>query len=134
MPPSVSGLSILLVDDEKSFATPICGMLERAGCSVSCATTSGQVLAFLKTVRYDVVITDMLMPELDGTGVIAVTKKHQPRARIIAMSGGGKSLGSEDVLKIATKLGAHAGLSKPFPFEDLLKAIVPPAAPPPKSR
>lgn len=125
MPPAVAGLAVLLVDDEKSFTVAIGGMLERAGCSVSCVTTGSQVLALVKTARFDVVITDMLMPELDGTAVIAVTKKHQPHARIIAMSGGGKSLGSEDVLRVAAKLGAHAGLAKPFAFDDLLAAMVP---------
>jgi CheY-like chemotaxis protein len=68
------------------------------------------------------IITDLVMPEMDGFEVLMNFKQHNPRAKIMVMSGGvrGKTV---DVLEIATRLGASGVLAKPFTTDSLSKAI-----------
>ncbi len=72
---------------------------------------------------FDLVITDVLMPDGDGIDLITELKKVQPKARIIAMSGGGRYLEGSDYLKLATGLGAHAAIMKPFTWAQMKAAI-----------
>ena len=72
---------------------------------------------------FELVITDVLMPDGDGLDLITELRKKQPKARIIAMSGGGRYLEGSDYLKLAKGLGAHTAMMKPFTFEQLQDAI-----------
>ena len=76
----------------------------------------------LKEQAYEVVITDMLMPDKDGLEVMADIRRYHPDVRIIASSGGGR-VSSDSYLHIARKSGAHALLSKPFTLQELLACI-----------
>jgi CheY-like chemotaxis protein len=69
------------------------------------------------------VITDILMPDGDGIEVIRALKKAQPHVRIIAVSGGGRHLEASECLKLASGLGAHGVLRKPFRREELLRLV-----------
>jgi DNA-binding response OmpR family regulator len=68
------------------------------------------------------VITDLIMPNKEGLGLIMSLHHEKPRPRIIAISGGGK-LAPESYLPIADKIGADAILEKPF-LPSVLLAIV----------
>jgi YesN/AraC family two-component response regulator len=63
------------------------------------------------------------MPEGDGLDLITELKKVQPKARILAISGGGRYLEGSDYLKLAKGLGAHSALMKPFTWQQLQDAI-----------
>lgn len=132
--------SILIVDDEPAIARAVQQMLQRLGHTATAATTGGAALEALRTGRFDVILTDMLMPDTDGTEIIAAARKLQPHARIVAASGGGTYVNSPDVLTLAMKLGAHAALLKPFTLAQLRSAVegtppgAPPAAPGPANR
>ena len=80
-------------------------------------------MALLHSKEFDVVVTDMLMPDLEGTEVVQAVRKNQPQASVLAMSGGGFKLPPELCLKIAEHMGAVVTLTKPFRVEDLLQAI-----------
>jgi CheY-like chemotaxis protein len=129
-------LSILLADDEKDIRFLVSGWLERAGHNVTCAVngTEARVLAQIKA--FDLVVTDVLMPEMDGVELIRELKKIRPAARVLAMSGGGRIMESADCLRLAQGLGAHAAVMKPFSREQFLAAVTqamgtPPPTPPP---
>ena len=77
----------------------------------------------LRTRKFDLVITDILMPEIDGAEVIAATRVHQPGVAILAMSGGGPHMTADLCLKIAKTLGAVVPLLKPFHLDELLQAV-----------
>jgi len=62
----------------------------------------------------DVVITDPVMPEISGVGVISVIKKKYPRTPVIAITGWG-----EDPVTLAMEADADVALNKPFDLEDL---------------
>jgi DNA-binding NtrC family response regulator len=115
--------SILLIEDDDSFRDVLQIFLNDAGYRVMCATGRRAVEYFLKNSPVDLVITDMLMPEIDGTEIINATRIHQPGAAILAMSGGGSFLTAEFCLKMATRLGAGPPLTKPFALDEFLAAV-----------
>ena len=113
---------ILVVEDMAGVRHAISSMLKRAGHNVPFAQTGSGGLLALKRGRFDLVITDMLMPDSDGMDVLtylADMPKHPP---VIAISGGGAGVSAETALK-AAKLHANAFLQKPFERTELLAAV-----------
>ncbi len=110
-----------MADDEPALLVLLTGMLETDGHSV---TTVGNGTALIKEAsgNYDLVITDLIMPDKEGIETILELRKAYPKLKIIAMSGGGR-VGPESYLKLALKLGAAAILDKPFD-RDRLVALV----------
>ena len=70
----------------------------------------------------DLIITDLIMPNKDGIGMIIDLKKEFPDVKIIAMSGGGLNK-PDGYLKGAKKLGASCTLTKPIDREEMLRAV-----------
>ncbi|HVU25144.1 MAG TPA: response regulator [Opitutus sp.] len=124
--------SILVVDDEPDLCDLISRMLMRAGHKVTCANDGDEASKAIARQKFDIVLTDVIMPEKDGIEVIAELRRKQPNVRIVAMSGGGHvSVGH--YLKIAKGMGAHGVLQKPFGNDELLaalEAVMPPEIPP----
>lgn len=114
--------SILVVDDEEEMRDTLERVLAAAGYRVVTASNGVEVGSILAQVHVDLVMTDLLMPEKDGTEVIAELRKKHPSTPIVAMSGGGRMPRGE-YLKIARMFGAHAILEKPFTNEQLLSTI-----------
>ena len=126
-------LSVLVVDDVESILDLVVHWLEEAGHSVACATTGQAALRLIKQQPFDLVITDIIMPDGDGLEVILELKQAQPAIRVLAISGGGRHMQAVDCLKMAKNLGAHGLLLKPFNREQLLAEIglaLPSAGPP----
>lgn len=129
--------SILVVDDEPGMRDMISQVLTAAGHHVMIAGDGQQAIKLMGEHRFDLVVTDVIMPERDGIEVIGELRRKRPQVRIIAMSGGGH-VPVEQYLKIAKGVGAHAVLEKPFSNRALLdtieKLLPDPAAPrPPQS-
>jgi CheY-like chemotaxis protein len=118
-----TSLSILIADDEDGIRKLLVHWLERAGHTVTCVTGGHAAARLLRAQRFDLVITDIVMPEGDGYELIAEFRKVQPSTRILAISGGGKYLQSADCLRMARGLGAHAVVMKPFNWEQLQAGI-----------
>ncbi len=76
----------------------------------------------LRGQNYDLLITDLLMPDRDGLELIREARRDYPRMRIIAMSGGGR-VGHEQYLRLAKGMGADAILAKPFLPDDLCSTV-----------
>ncbi len=121
--PLVSPLSILVADDEVGIRELLTEFLGRAGHRVTCASCGEEARRLLLGTTFDLVITDIVMPDGDGFELIASVKQHQPRARILAISGGGKYIQGADCLKMARGLGAHGMVMKPFDWEELRSAL-----------
>ncbi|HRJ71333.1 MAG TPA: response regulator [Terrimicrobiaceae bacterium] len=113
---------ILVIEDEDNFRGVLAMMLAHENHEVSTAANGVEAMQHLGATEFDVVITDVLMPEKDGVETILGLRRSSPATKIIAMSGGGR-IGSEDYLTIAAKLGASATLPKPFSREQLLAVI-----------
>jgi DNA-binding response OmpR family regulator len=114
--------SILVVDDEGPICTLVQIALEQAGYQVEAVEDGFKASRKLRGQNYDLLITDLLMPDRDGLELIREARRDYPGMRIIAMSGGGK-VGREHYLKIAKGMGADATLAKPFLPRDLCDAV-----------
>lgn len=97
---------------------------------VSLAAHGGEGLARFEVGHFDVVITDILMPDVEGLETIKRLRELNPSVAIIAMSGGAHSRHSNpqarpgiDVLKYADVFGASRTLQKPFTRSELLEAV-----------
>ena len=114
---------ILVVDDERDLCQLLKQALEKAGYSVTCVYNGRQaVQQLMMHGPFDLVITDILMPERDGLELIVELRRHYPGTKILAISGGGR-IGPSLYLKEAKELGANALLEKPFTAQQLLLAI-----------
>ena|SRR5688572_3704674 len=120
---SNSTRSILVVDDDLRLRKVIEIALKSAGHNVIGTCGREEILALLQSKQFDLIITDVLMPDIEGTEVIKAVKTHQPDAAILAMSGGGSHLTPELCLAVATAMGAEIPLMKPFETSALLKAV-----------
>jgi DNA-binding NtrC family response regulator len=123
-------LSILVADDEDSIRSLVQHFLRSAGHTVVVVSNAREACEKMAQHIFDLVITDVLMPDGDGIDLITELKKVQPKARILAMSGGGRYLEGSDYLKLATGLGAHAAIMKPFTWQQMKDAIDQAMAPP----
>jgi len=113
---------VLVVDDDKCTRDILRMMLLSEGYTVQTASNGTEALKQLPTQDFDLVITDLFMPEKDGIETIREIRAKRPGMKIIAISGGAGGVGQE-CLAITKYLGASATLKKPFDHETLLEAI-----------
>jgi len=119
--PAGLGETILLVDDEVSLRDISRQILESYGYRVVTAADGTEAVARFVERKKDIrlVITDMMMPYMDGANTIRAIRRIDPRARIIATSG---LTASEDESE-ARGLGVQAFLAKPYTAEKLLHTL-----------
>lgn len=113
---------ILLVDDDDLSRGAVHKMLERAGYGVFSTGNGRHALDQYQTEPADLVITDLIMPELDGLEMIQQLRRINPSVRVLAISGGGR-VDAEEYLSVARKFGAVEVLSKPFTGQELKQAV-----------
>lgn len=113
---------ILIIDDEETVRESLRQTLERQGHTVTCAPNGRVAMNIYRKEDFDLVITELLMPERDGLEVIMDLRKQSPAVKIIAMSGGGKT-GMYYMLSVAEKLGAKRSLTKPFTSNQILHTV-----------
>ena len=112
---------ILIIEDNAALLPVIAELLTASGHNVRTARNGAEGLAQFRLERPDLVLTDIVMPEQDGVGVLLELRKLRPRPKIIAMSGG--TVRSSQYLQMAAGLGARRILEKPFSNSALLRAI-----------
>ena len=113
---------ILLIDDEENARVLTAQFLELAGHQVVTAENGIQGDERALESAFDLVITDIIMPEKEGFETIKDLKRERPDLPILAISGGGV-IQSDELLEMAVSMGASAGLSKPFTGKALLAAV-----------
>lgn len=111
--------SVLLVDDDEPFVRSLSFTLEAADYDVSVALSGLEALEKIQPGSVDVVILDMLMPDLDGLEILRRTREVSPLTEVVVLTGHGSvSAGLE-----AMRLGAFDYLLKPCEPDDLLDRI-----------
>lgn len=113
---------ILLIDDDDDLRATIAVMLAKAGHDVAAYRSGHAALAAAEATRFDLVLTDVLMPDMDGVEILRVFVKRRPRPRILVMTGGSAML-RMDFLNIAPALGADGVIAKPFRARDLVARV-----------
>lgn len=115
---------ILLIDDDALLRDTIRQLLELDGHQVSEAGDGDAGLRLLRQgLGVDLMITDMLMPVLDGAQVIVQLKALRPGLPVVAISGGRRALSPQFNLETATLAGAAQSLPKPFGRAALQAAV-----------
>ncbi len=114
---------ILVIDDELHIRTLVKAFLIQDGHEVDLAENGKEGLKLIGLNRYDLLITDIVMPEQDGLGVLMELKGQVPRIRVIVMSGGGERFNIHNYLNLARLMGADLLLPKPLDFEKLREAV-----------
>jgi DNA-binding NtrC family response regulator len=119
---AANGGSILIIDDDAAVSRTLALVLTRADYRVSTAADARKGLDMLSGGGFDLVLTDIIMPELDGIEAIRRIRNDYPGLRIIAMSGGGQ-IDKADFLHMAEVLGADRVIEKPVRNERLLELV-----------
>jgi DNA-binding response OmpR family regulator len=112
---------ILLIDDDEMVRSALQTFLAHAGHVVVEAADGRAGLRIQETEPCDLIITDIVMPDQDGVGLIMALRKAEYQVPIIAMSGG--LANSESYLGLAKRLGARRILAKPFRLTELSEAV-----------
>ncbi|HEV7867835.1 MAG TPA: PAS domain S-box protein [Chthoniobacteraceae bacterium] len=112
-------LRILLVEDHEPTMAVLVRLLTRAGHQVIPAGTVAAGLAAAETASYDIVISDLGLPDGTGLELIAALRIRKPDLRAIALSGYGME---EDLIR-TKEAGFVAHLVKPIDFEQLRRAL-----------
>jgi len=114
-------LKILLLDDAERLCAILAERLAMEGYDVRTANDGRQGLTLYNNSPTDLVITDLLMPEVDGLEVIRTLRGLLAPPLIIAMSGGWSR--DWDFLVEATEFGANRTISKPFALDELVMLV-----------
>ncbi len=109
---------ILIVDDEEMDRMLLSDVLHQAGHEPLFAPNGQAALRIWKKGGIDVVVTDIVMPELDGLGLLERLREEDPWVQVIAISGT-----SAKKLNQAATMGAQAILIKPVNPEELMREI-----------
>jgi CheY-like chemotaxis protein len=113
---------VLIADDDPMIANVMQRLLQRQGISSKSVSNGREALRYLQTNQVDLVITDILMPEVDGYELIPKLRKISPTIRILAMTGNAPQF-AFDMHRMARMLGADRVIGKPFELPDLLKLV-----------
>ncbi len=113
-------MRILVVDDDKLLLMAIAQRLTSDGFSVTTVENGFEALMAIETLKYDLVITDIMMPEISGLSMLSMLKKfYFNNVPVIVIS----SLNKADVILNTMELGAVDFLVKPINFDDLIKLV-----------
>jgi CheY-like chemotaxis protein len=111
-----------VVDDDDDVRELLCRMLEQGGHAAIPANGGEQALREVTAAAPDLVITDVVMPGMDGFQVLRRVRSLAPRTGVLVISGCGR-LDEEYSLETASRLGASAVLRKPFTRAEMLDAV-----------
>ncbi|HID23583.1 MAG TPA: sigma-54-dependent Fis family transcriptional regulator, partial [Planctomycetaceae bacterium] len=110
---------ILVIDDEPAHAEVVAEALERRGYKCAVATTGPQGASKIEQEDYDIVITDLVMDEVDGMQILKKAKEELPDVEVIIISGHGtikQAVG-------AMRAGAYNYLTKPLDLDELRTVV-----------
>ncbi|MGZ4808468.1 MAG: response regulator [Thermoanaerobaculia bacterium] len=123
---------ILVTDDDPSIRALVTAVLKRANANydVDTAANGREALEKIAATRYDVVVLDLMMPEVSGMDVIARLEARDPQPRFVVVM----SASSKEIVASAVGLNVFGALRKPFNIEEMIatvRACI--AAPPPNA-
>lgn len=115
-----SSARILVVDDEESVRNLICRILHDSGYDVGAAVDGQDALLKIAERRPNLIVLDLMMPELDGWGVVdALRKQGLPTPPVLMLT----ARSDYETFARAVRVGVNAFISKPFRLQELLLAV-----------
>ncbi len=110
---------LLIVDDEAALMTALCNTLELENYATTGFTSATEALAHLSHHRYDILLTDLMMPQMDGIAFLGAARNIDPDLAAIMMTGHG----TIDTAVKALQSGALDYVLKPFRLDNLLPVL-----------
>jgi CheY-like chemotaxis protein len=110
---------ILVVDDQAIVRRCICIMLAHDGHEVETASSGGKAMALFERNKFDLVLTDYVMPEMRGDELVAAIKARAPKQPIVMVTADAEKLRESD----RVPAGVDFLIGKPFSLEKLREAI-----------
>jgi DNA-binding NtrC family response regulator len=110
---------ILVLDDEEVVCSRLKPALEKAGYDVETFTDSRLAKERLDHVRFDIIVTDLKMADIDGMDLSMFAKERWPDTEVIIISG----FATVDVARKAMKAGVRDVIAKPFRIRELKELI-----------
>lgn len=110
---------ILMIDDDVSFLKIYSGILKSSGYDVDTATSVSAGMKLLEKTAYNIVILDIVMPEMNGIDALKLIKKEYRNVLVIMLTGEGSIAGAVETMEI----GAYTYLIKPIEIDQLLHNI-----------
>lgn len=120
---SETNATILLVEDEELLRAGVEEVLEIQGYQVITAPNGQQALELLVTQAVDLIITDLVMPKMDGIDFVERLRTLQPDVPVIVVSGSTRNIMQRYGIDNIQVPGANASLPKPFKSVDLLAQV-----------
>lgn len=111
--------SVLFVDDEKPLRESASEWLSVVGFAARTAASAGEALAMLGEERFDVLVTDVRMPSMDGLSLLDAAREADPRLPVVLLTGHGDVALAVD----AMRRGAHDFLEKPYDADHLVVVL-----------
>lgn len=113
---------ILIVDDEEPVRYALHRVLTAHGFDCHAVENGRAAISYLQNNTVALVITDIIMPDIEGVELIHRLRRNQPKLPLLAISGGGR-IDAVEHLKLASALGATATLRKPFDNDELVATV-----------
>ncbi len=113
---------ILIADDDSEIRVTLQKLLQMVGHEVQLAKDGLEAGRILDAGAFDLMVTDIVMPNQEGLESIMQAKQKHPSLHLIAMSGGGKDR-TENYLRMAKTFGADAIFMKPFSPREMLDKV-----------
>jgi DNA-binding NtrC family response regulator len=111
---------LLLIDDEPMVGQRLRGGLEKLGCTVTVSENPVSALDLIQKKMFDIIITDVMMPEISGLQVLEAARAANPETRVIIITG----FATASLAREAMEKGAFDMIAKPFKPADLRKLVV----------
>jgi CheY-like chemotaxis protein len=115
--------TILLVEDEELLRAGVQEVLEIQGYKVITAPDGEQALACLAAQTIDLIITDLVMPKMDGVDFVKQVRTIKPDLPVIVVSGSTRNIMQRYGIDSIQVPGANASLPKPFKSVDLIEQV-----------
>jgi CheY-like chemotaxis protein len=114
---------ILLVEDSPEVSLSVREILTAAGHTVEDAASGKEALVRLKGARFDAIVSDIWMPEMDGIALLKEIRGAGNNIPVVVISGGAPNAPLTYTAPLAATFGANVVVYKPFERAELLKAI-----------
>ena len=111
--------NVLIIDDEPLMRISIADALKAEGCQVKVATTGLEGMDLIRKEPFEIVITDLRLPGMDGLQILQACKEVSPTTGVIVIT----AYGSVETAVEAIKMGAYDYITKPFSMDELLLIV-----------
>jgi len=115
----MSQATVLVVDDDQANLESVARIVEREGLATLSASTGAQALELLRRPEVSVVITDLMMPGLDGQELLKAARAMRPDVEVVLMT----AYGTVETAVAAMREGAYDFVTKPLKRHSLVKAV-----------